>query len=58
MFGRPIINDLTDIETMLDAAGEHGQLAVVVDMTASGAQLLLAVAAARGVPVAAATPIG
>jgi transposase len=52
VFGRPIDNDQADIETMLDAAGEHGSVAVVIDMTASGAQLLLAVAAERGVPVA------
>lgn len=52
VFGRPIVNDQTDIESMLDAAGEYGQVAVVIDMTASGAQLLLAVAAERGVPVA------
>ena len=32
---------------MLDAAGDHGSVAVVIDMTASGAQLLLAVAARR-----------
>lgn len=37
---------------MLDIAGEHGSVEVVVDMTASGAQLLLTIAAERGVPVA------
>ena len=52
VFGRPIDNGQADIETMLEVAGEHGSVAVVIDMTASGAQLLLAVAAQRGVPVA------
>jgi transposase len=52
LFGRPIDNDEAAIEAMLDDAGEHGSVAVVIDMTASGAQLLLAIAAQRGVPVA------
>ena len=52
VFGRPVDNDQADIEAMLDTAGEHGSVAVVVDMTASGAQLLLTIAAERGVPVA------
>ena len=52
LFDRPVGNDEAVIEAMLDAAGDHGSVAVVIDMTASGAQLLLAVAARRGVPVA------
>jgi transposase len=52
LFGRPVANDEAVIEVVLDDAGEHGSVAVVIDMTASGAQLLLAVAARRGVPVA------
>lgn len=52
VFGRPVGNDQAVIESMLDDAAGHGSVAVVVDMTASGAQLLLAVAAERGVPVA------
>ena len=36
------------IEAMLDDAGRHGTVALVIDMTASGAQLLLTVAAERG----------
>ncbi len=52
LFGRPVDNDQAVIEAMLDDAGEHGLVALVIDMTASGAQLLLAVAAERGVPVA------
>jgi len=52
LFDRPILNDQADIESMLDRAGQAGPVAVVIDMTASGAQLLLSVAAARQVPVA------
>ena len=52
VFGRPIDNDQADIEAMLNDAGQHGTVALVIDMTASGAQLLLAIAAERGVPVA------
>ncbi len=52
VFDRPIDNDQATIEAMLDDAGEHGTVALVIDMTASGAQLLLKVAAERGVPVA------
>lgn len=52
LFDRPIINDEAAIELMLDDAGEHGMVGLVIDMTASGAQLLLTIAAARGVPVA------
>ncbi len=37
---------------MLHTAAEHGKTAVIVDMTASGAQLLLTVAASHQVPVA------
>jgi transposase len=52
LFGRPVANDEAVIEAMLDEAAVRGSVAVVIDMTASGAQLLLAVAARRGVPVA------
>lgn len=52
LFSRPVLNDQADIESMLDRAGQAGPVAVVIDMTASGAQLLLSVAAARQVPVA------
>lgn len=52
LFDRPILNDQADIESMLDRAGQAGPVAVVIDMTASGAQLLLSVAAARQIPVA------
>lgn len=52
LFARSVTNDETVIEQMIDDAAEHGHTAVVVDMTASGAQLLLSVAARREVPVA------
>ncbi len=52
VFDRPIGNDEAVIEAMIDEAGGHGSVALVIDMTASGAQLLLAVARKRKVPVA------
>lgn len=52
LFARPVVNDQADIEAMLDRAAQTGPVAVVIDMTASGAQLLLSVAAQRQVPVA------
>jgi transposase len=52
VFARPLANDQADIEAAIDMASEHGRVALVVDMTASVAQLLLAVAAERDVPVA------
>jgi len=52
LFARPLGNDQADIEAAIETAGEHGTVALVIDMTASVAQLLLAVAAERGVPVA------
>jgi transposase len=52
LFARPVLNDQTAIEKLIDDAAKHGGVAVVIDMTASNAQLLLAVAAQRQVPVA------
>ena len=52
LFARTLANDQVDIEAVIDAAAEHGSVALVIDMTASVAQLLLSVAAERGVPVA------
>ncbi len=52
LFARPLANDQADIEAVIDTAGEHGTVALVIDMTASVAQLLLSVAAERSVPVA------
>lgn len=52
LFARSVLNDQTAIEQLLDDAGAHGDVAVVIDMTASAAQLLLTIAADREVPVA------
>ena len=52
LFDRAVSNDQAAIEAMIDQAVEAGPVAVVIDMTASGAQLLLAVAAEREIPVA------
>ena len=52
LFARPVLNDQTAIEKLIDDAASHGGVAVVIDMTASNAQLLLAVAVDRQVPVA------
>lgn len=52
LFARSVLNDQTAIEKLIDDASDHGGVAVVIDMTASNAQLLLAVAAGRQVPVA------
>jgi len=52
VFARSVLNDQTAIEQLLDDAGSHGNVALVIDMTASAAQLLLTIAAERAVPVA------
>jgi len=52
LFARPVGNDQATIEEMIDEAAVEGPVALVVDMTCSGAQLLLSVAVQRGVPVA------
>lgn len=52
LFARSLANDQADIEAAIAAAAEHGRVALVIDMTASVAQLLLSVAAERDVPVA------
>ena len=52
LFARAVLNDQTAIEKLIDDASSHGGVAIVVDMTASNAQLLLAVAAEHQVPVA------
>lgn len=51
LFARAFENDQAAIEAVLAAAGVHGQVALVVDMTASAALLLLSIAAQRGVRV-------
>lgn len=53
VIARSVVNDQASIEQLLDDAERHGdRVAVVIDMTASAAQLLLTVAAERLVPVA------
>jgi transposase len=52
LFARPVLNDQAAIEKLIDDASGHGDVAIVIDMTASNAQLLLAIAADREVPVA------
>jgi transposase len=52
LFARPVLNDQAAIEKLIDDAALHGGVAIVIDMTASNAQLLLAVAADREMPVA------
>ncbi len=41
LFARPVPNDQAAIEKMLDDAAAGGRVAVVVDMTSAGAQLML-----------------
>jgi transposase len=52
LFARSVLNDQAAIEQLLDDAGSHGNVVLVIDMTASAAQLLLTIAADRDVPVA------
>jgi transposase len=52
LFSRPIGNDQGDIEALLDRASKHGVPGLAIDQPGSIAQLVLAVAARHGVPVA------
>jgi transposase len=52
LFDRAVANDEAAIVKLIDDARAHGRAVLVVDQPASGAQLLLALARARGVPVA------
>ncbi|HHN78523.1 MAG TPA: IS110 family transposase [Phycisphaerales bacterium] len=53
VIARPVLNDQAAIEQLAADAAKHGDhAAFVIDMTASGAQLLLRVTAEMGVPVA------
>ena len=52
LFARAVVNDQGDLEALLDRAAGHGTLGLVIDQPGSIAQLALAVAAGRGVPVA------
>lgn len=52
LFALSIGNDEADLVALLDRAAEHGKAALVIDQPGSIAQLAIAVAARRGVPVA------
>ena len=52
LFKRPVLNDQATIEQLLSDAAVHGRIVVVVDQPASGALLLLSLAAQHQVPVA------
>lgn len=52
IFARSVVNDQAALEMLLDRAGERGTAGLVIDQPGSIAQLVLAVARARGVPVA------
>ena len=52
LFARSISNDEADLDALLDQAGGHGTAGLVIDQPGSIAQLAIAVAARRGVPVA------
>jgi transposase len=52
LFARAVRNDQCDLEALLDRAAGHGTPGLVIDQPGSIAQLALAVAARRGIPVA------
>lgn len=52
LFARSLVNDQAALEALLERAGEHGVPGLVIDQPGSIAQLALAVARARQVPVA------
>jgi transposase len=52
LFARAVSNDQGDLESLLDRAAKHGVPGLVIDQPGSIAQLVLAVAARRGTPVA------
>lgn len=52
LFARSVGNDEADIDAVLDRAGEAGPVGLVIDQPGSIAQLAIAVADRRGVPVA------
>lgn len=49
---RAVANDQADLESLLGRASRHGTPGLVIDQPGSIAQLALAVAARRGMPVA------
>jgi Transposase len=52
LFSGAVANDQADLESLLDRAAQHGTPGLVIDQPGSIAQLALAVAARRAVPVA------
>lgn len=52
LFSRSLVNDQAALEALLDRAGEHGVVGLVIVQPGSIAQLALAVARARQFPVA------
>jgi transposase len=52
LFARSVVNDQTALEALLDRAAGHGTPGLVIDQPGSIAQLALAVARSRSVPVA------
>jgi transposase len=52
IFARGVANDEAALEALVDRAGKHGTAGLVIDQPGSIAQLTLAVAARRQVPVA------
>jgi transposase len=52
LFARSIVNDQAALEGLLDRASGHGTVGLVIDQPGSIAQLALAVARSRSVPVA------
>jgi transposase len=52
LFDRSVVNDEATISRLIDDASQHGCVALVIDMPSSSAQMLLAVARKREVPVA------
>jgi transposase len=52
LFSRTVGNDQADIEMIIERAAKHGTPGLVIDQPGSIAQLILAVAAEREVPVA------
>jgi transposase len=52
LFSRSVANDEADLEALLTRAGEFGTAGLVIDQPGSIAQLAIAIAARRAVPVA------
>ena len=52
LFARSVVNDQLALEGLLDRASEHGVVGLVIDQPGSIAQLAMAVARDRSVPVA------